>query len=150
MLSYEEPDIAFHPLKYEAGIRTAACYPLLVSGQPIGALYFGLYSDRHFTPHELLIFDTFVQLAAVAIYNTRQYQGINRALQRKIDELERLQEASQLDQLAPASGRHAAEILNTALELIQADYGSFGLLEQVHESVAQERARSAALKKIPK
>jgi hypothetical protein len=43
-----------------------------------------------------LIFDTFVQLAAVAIYNTRQYQGINRALQRKIDELERLQDASRL------------------------------------------------------
>ena len=108
VLSYEETNIAFHPLKYEAGIRTAACYPLLVSGQAIGALYFGLYSDRRFTPHELLIFDTFVQLAAVAIYNTRQYQGINRALQRKIDELERLQDASQLIQLAPASGRYAA------------------------------------------
>lgn len=130
VLSYEEPDIAFHPLKYEAGIRTAACYPLLVSGQPIGALYFGLYSDRCFTPHELLIFDTFVQLAAVAIYNTRQYQGINRALQRKIDELERLQEASRLISSRVSLDDTLHEILKTALELIQADYGTFGLLNK--------------------
>ena len=130
VLSYEEPGIAFHPLKYEAGIRTAACYPLLVSGQPIGALYFGLYSDRHFTSHELLIFDTFVQLAAVAIYNTRQYQGINRALQRKIDELERLQDASRLISSRLHLDDTLREILNVALELIQADYGSFGLLNK--------------------
>ena len=139
VLSYEEPGITFHPLKYEAGIRTAACYPLLVSGQPIGALYFGLFSDRRFTPHELLIFDTFVQLAAVAIYNTRQYQGINRALQRKIDELERLQEASQLISSRLHLDDTLQQILNTALELIQADYGSFRLLDKqlnvLHKSV---------------
>jgi GAF domain-containing protein len=140
VLSYEEPHIAFHPLKYEAGIRTAACYPLLVSGQPIGALYFGLYSDRHFTPHELLIFDTFVQLAAVAIYNTRQYQGINRALQRKIDELERLQSASRLISSRLHLNDTLREILAVALELIRADYGSFGLLDKstnlLHKHVA--------------
>ena len=130
VLSYEEPHIAFHPSKYEAGIRTAACYPLLVSGQPIGALYFGLYSDRRFTPHELLIFDTFVQLAAVAIYNTRQYQGINRALQRKIDELERLQAASRLISSRLHLDDMLREILSVALELIQADHGSFGLLNK--------------------
>ncbi len=130
VLSYEEPDIAFHPSKYRAGIRTAACYPLLVSGQPIGALYFGLYTDRHFTPNELLTFDTFVQLAAVAIYNTRQYHGINRALQRKIDELERVQEASRLISSRLNLDGTLHEILNTALELIQADYGSFGLLDK--------------------
>src|SRR5512143_3383345 len=130
VLSYEEPDIAFHPLKYEAGIRTAACYPLMVSGQPIGALYFGLYSDRRFTPNELLTFDTFVQLAAVAIYNTRQYHGINRALQRKSDELERVQEASRLISSRLNLDGTLHEILNTALELIQADYGSFGLLDK--------------------
>jgi GAF domain-containing protein len=139
VLSYEEPGIAFHPLKYEAGIRTAACYPLLVSGQPIGALYFGLYSERTFTLHELLIFDTFVQLAAVAIYNTRQYQGINRALQRKIDELERLQNASQLIISRLHLDDTLQQILNTALELIQADYGSFRLLDKqinlLHKSV---------------
>ncbi len=130
VLSYEEPGIAFHPSKYQAGIRTAACYPLLVSGQPIGALYFGLYSDRQFTPNELLTLDTFVQLAAVAIYNTRQYHGINRALQRKIDELERVQEASRLISSRLNLDGTLHEILNTALELIQADYGSFGLLDK--------------------
>ena len=137
-------------MKYEAGIRTAACYPLLVSGQPIGALYFGLYSDRRFTPHELLIFDTFVQLAAVAIYNTRQYQGINRALQRKIDELERLQDASRLISSRLHLDDTLQQILNTALELIQADYGSFRLLDKRSTICCTRASPSAALKTIQK
>lgn len=130
VLSYEESDIAFHPLKFQAGIRTAACYPLLVAGQPIGALYLSLHIDRRFTPDELLILDTFVQLAAVAIYNTRQFEGVNRALQRKVDELERLQRAGQLisSRLHLADTLH--EILRTALELTQAEHGSFRLLDK--------------------
>src|SRR5574341_1682213 len=32
VLSYEERAIAFPPIKYFAGVRTAACYPLLAAG----------------------------------------------------------------------------------------------------------------------
>jgi len=130
VLSYEESGITFHPLKYQAGIRTAACYPLLVAGQPIGALYLSLRTDRRFTHDELLILDTFVQLAAVAIYNTRQFEGVNRALQRKVDEFERLQRAGQLisSRLHLTDTLH--EILSTALELTQAEHGSFRLLDK--------------------
>lgn len=130
VLSYEESGITFHPLKYQAGIRTAACYPLLVAGQPIGALYLSLRTDRRFTHDELLVLDTFVQLAAVAIYNTRQFEGVNRALQRKVDEFERLQRAGQLisSRLHLTDTLH--EILSTALELTQAEHGSFRLLDK--------------------
>ena len=136
VLSYEESDIIFHPLKYQAGFRTAACYPLLVAGQPVGALYIDLRAQHRFSTDELFVLDTFVQLAAVAIYNTRQFEGINRALQRKVDELERLQQASRLISSRASLVDTLYEILNTAIELIRAEYGSFRLLDK-HTGVLQ-------------
>ncbi len=130
VLSYEESAISLHPLKYQAGIRTAGCYPLLVAGQPVGAMYIDLCSDRHFMADELLVLDTFVQLAAVAIYNTRQFEGINRALQRKVDELERLQRAERVISSRLHLGDTLHEILSTALELTQAEHGSFRLRDK--------------------
>ena len=129
VLSYEEP-IVLHPLKYQAGIRTAACYPLLVTGKAVGALYIDLQSERRFTDEELLVLDTFVQSAAVAIYNTRQFEGINRALQRKVDQLEKLQRAEQLISSRLHLDDTLREILATALELIRAEHGSFRLLDK--------------------
>lgn len=130
VLSYEEPGIELHPLKYQAGIRTAGCYPLLVAGQPVGALYIDLKTDRRFSDAELLVLDTFVHLAAVAIHNTRQFEGINRALQRKVDELERLQQAERLISSRLHLGDTLSEILRTALDLTQAEHGSFRLLDK--------------------
>ena len=130
VLSYEERTIAFHPIKYFAGIRTAACYPLLVAGQPVGALYVDLRSNRRFGDDELLVLDTFVQLAAVAVYNTRQYEGITRALQRKVDELERLQRAERLISSRLNLDETLRGILDTALELTGAEHGSFRLLDK--------------------
>ncbi len=130
VLSYEERAIAFHPIKYFAGIRTAACYPLLAAGQPVGALYVDLRSKRRFSDDELLVLDTFVQLAAVAIYNTRQYEGVTRALQRKVDELERLQRAERLISSRLNLDDVLRGILDTALELTGAEHGSFRLLDK--------------------
>lgn len=130
VLSYEENGLTFHPRKYQAGIRTAACYPLLVAGQPVGALYVDLRSSRRFSDDELLLLDTFVNLAAVAIYNTRQFEGISRALQRKVDELERLKRAERLISSRLSLDETLREILNTALNLTGAEHGSFRLLDK--------------------
>jgi GAF domain-containing protein len=130
VLSYEESGITFHPLKYQAGIRTAACYPLRVAGQPVGALYIDLRSERRFTDAELLLLDTFVTLAAVAIYNTRQFEGMTRALHRKVDELERVQRAGQMISSRLNLDDTLHEILRTALNLTGAEHGSFRLLDK--------------------
>jgi len=123
VLSYEEPSIAFHPLKYQAGIRTAACYPLLVSGQSVGALYIDLRSERRFGEAELLLLETFVQLAAVAIHNSRQFE-------RKLAELERLQHAGRLISSRLSLADTLQEILATTLRLTGAEHGSFRLLDK--------------------
>jgi GAF domain-containing protein len=129
VLSYES-GLPFHPLKYQAGIRTAACYPLLVADQPVGALYVDLRGERRFSEDELRLLDTLVQLSAVAIYNTRQFEGVNRALQRKVEELERLQRAGQLISSRPGLADTLHEILDSALKLIGAEHGSFRLLDR--------------------
>ncbi|MCC7359445.1 MAG: GAF domain-containing protein [Anaerolineales bacterium] len=130
VLSYEEQGLSFHPLKYLAGMRTSACYPLLVGRHPVGALYISLYSARHFSAEELLVLDAFVHLAAVAIYNTRQFEGMHRALQRKIEALERLQRADRLISSRRNLGDTLREILNMALNLTGAELGSFRLLDK--------------------
>src|SRR5688572_14292395 len=139
VLSYEEHTLKFHPLKFEAGIRTSACYPLLVAGQPVGALYIALHSSRLFTPEELLLLDTFVHLAAVAIYNTRQYEGLTRALERKVDELERLQQADRLISSRRNLDETLQEILKSALNLSGGEHGSFRLVDR-REAVLRLRA----------
>ena len=130
VLSYEEHSLRFHPLKYEGGVRTSACYPLMVGSQAVGALYIDLRSERHFTEHELLLLDTFVHLSAVAIYNTRQFEGMNRALRRKVAELERVQRADRLISSRRNVDETFREILNAALNLTGAEYGSFRLLDK--------------------
>ncbi len=130
VLSYEEHSLRFHPLKYEGGVRTSACYPLMVGSQAVGALYIDLRSERQFTEHELLLLDTFVHLAAVAIYNTRQFEGMNRALRRKVAELERVQRADRLISSRRNVDETFREILNAALNLTEAEYGSFRLLDK--------------------
>ncbi|MDW8327020.1 MAG: GAF domain-containing protein [Anaerolineales bacterium] len=129
VLSYES-GLPFHPLKREAGIHTSACYPLLVSDQPVGALYVDLREARTFTDDELLLLDAFVPLSAVAIYNTRQFDAINRALQRKVDELEQLRRAEQLISSRSGLDETLAEILRSAVALTGAEYGSFRLLDK--------------------
>src|SRR5437867_2057193 len=52
VLSYEANSPRFHSLKYQAGIRTSACYPLLVGSQPVGALYLDRHTERHFSDEE--------------------------------------------------------------------------------------------------
>ncbi|MBI4771263.1 MAG: GAF domain-containing protein, partial [Chloroflexi bacterium] len=157
VLSYEEDRITFHPLKYQAGIRTAACYPLLVAGQPVGALYIDLRSARRFSEDELLLLDTFVNLAAVATStrNTRQFPGLSRALRRKVDELERLKAAERLISSRLNLDETLREILDTALNLTGAEHGSFRLLDKrtgrlrLRALVAGDRRRSAQRASLP-
>src|SRR5262245_16388087 len=130
VLSYEERSLTFHPLKYEGGVRTSACYPLMVGSQAVGALYIDLRRGRHFSESELLLLDTFVHLAAVAIYNTRQFEGMNRALRRKVAELERVQRADRLISSRRNVDETFREILNAALNLTGAEFGSFRVLDK--------------------
>ena len=107
-----------------------ACYPLLAGEKPTGALYILLKSERRFTPEELLSLDLLADQAAVALHNTRRFEGINRALQRKMDELERLHNAEQMISSRSSLEDTLRGILRTAVELTRASHGSFRLLDK--------------------
>jgi GAF domain-containing protein len=130
VLSYEEPSIPPHPVILRSGIRTLACYPLLVGGKPAGVLYIGLRSARRFTAEELLILDIFTFQAAIAAHNTQRFEGINRALQRKVDELEQLRNAERLISTRRNLADTLRAILRTALNLTRAAHGSFRLYDK--------------------
>ena len=58
------------------------------------------------------------------------FEGMNRALQRKVDQLERLQRAERVISSRLNLEDTLQEILNTALDLIGAEHGSFRLLDK--------------------
>jgi GAF domain-containing protein len=129
-LSYEEPSLPMQENKIRTGIRTMACYPLMAAEKPTGALYIALRSERHFTREELLSLDLLADQAAVALHNTQRFEVINLALQRKVDELERLHGAEQLISSRSSLEQTLRGILRTAVELTRASHGSFRLIDK--------------------
>jgi len=147
LLSYEEPSIPMQEQKIQAGIRTMACYPLMAGDNPTAALYVTLTSERRFSLEELLSLDLLADQAAVALHNTQRIEGFNRALQRKMEELERLHSAEQLISSRSSLEETLRVILRTAVELTRASHGSFRLIDK-----RSGRLRLAALsgeEKIP-
>ena len=130
VLSYEEPDLDIHPAKVQAGVRAVACFPLVVAGQSVGALYVNLHEDRPFGQLELLMLDNFVNQAAMAIFHARWLGSVQRDLARKEDELIRLRRAGLLISSRPRLEETLEAILQMALEVTSAQYGIFRLVDK--------------------
>jgi GAF domain-containing protein len=129
VLSYEEQDLAFHPSLVEAGIRVVACYPLVVADQDVGALYVYLGEERAFSPSELLILAVFANQAALALYQARWLRDVERDLARTEDELSRLRRAGLLISSRQGLEQTLDAILQMALEVTDAHYGIFRLVD---------------------
>src|SRR5690606_17987320 len=107
-----------------------ACFPLIVAEQVVGVLYIYLYEERQFTPLEQLMLDNFVNQAAMAIYHTRRLAGIQRDLLRKEEELNQLRRAGLLISSRLRLEETLDSILQLALEITNAQYGIFRLLDK--------------------
>ncbi len=129
VLSYEETDLAIHPVQVEAGARVAACFPLVVAGRPLGILYVYLREPRRFDPLELLMLENFVNQAAIAIFQAHQLTQVQRDLARTEDELARLRRADLLISSRLKLGDTLEAILQMALEVTGAHYGIFRLVD---------------------
>ncbi|HEX9838171.1 MAG TPA: GAF domain-containing protein [Anaerolineales bacterium] len=131
--SYEEPDLNVHPYHAARGVKAVACFPLIVAEQAVGALYIYLFEERHFTYLEQLMLDNFVNQAAMAIYHTRRLAGIRRDLNRKEEELNRLRQAGLVISSRLRLEETLESILQLALEVTNAQYGIFRLLDKSGE-----------------
>lgn len=130
ILSYEELDLEIHPIKVQAGARAVACFPLVVAEEVVGALYVYLHEDRPFSRLELLMLDNFVNQAAMAIYQTRRLSLAQQDLARKEEELSRLRRAGLLISSRLRLEETLEAILQMALEVTNAHYGIFRLVDK--------------------
>jgi signal transduction histidine kinase/putative methionine-R-sulfoxide reductase with GAF domain len=130
VISYEEADLDIHPIKVEAGARTVACFPLVVAEQTVGILYIYLREDRRFNQLELLMLENFVNQAAMAIFHARRLFSIQRDLARKEDELNHLRRAGLLISSRLRLEETLEAILQMALEVTNAQYGIFRLVDK--------------------
>ena len=129
-LSYEEPDLNVHPYHAARGVKAVACFPLVVAEQTVGVLYIYLHEEREFTHLEQLMLDNFVNQAAMAIYHTRRLAGIRRDLARKEEDLSRMRRAGMLISSRLRLEETLESILQLALEVTNAQYGIFRLLDK--------------------
>lgn len=129
-LSYEETDLDIHPYHAALGVKAVACFPLIVAEQVVGLLYVYLHEERPFTHLEQLMLDNFVNQAAMAIYHARRLAGIQRDLIRKSEELNQLHRAGLLISSRLRLEETLDSILELALEITNAQYGIFRLLDK--------------------
>src|SRR5215208_5549555 len=132
-LSYEEPDLDVHPYHAALGVKAVACFPLIVAEQTVGLLYIYLHEERQFTYLEQLMLDNFVNQAAMAIYHARRLAGIKRDLIRKDEQLNQLRRAGLLISSRLRLEETLDSILQLALEITNAQYGIFRLLDKSGE-----------------
>jgi GAF domain-containing protein len=153
-LSYEESDVDVHPYHAALGVKAVACFPLIVAEQAVGLLYIYLHEERQFTHLEQLMLDNFVNQAAMAIYHARRLAGIRRDLMRKDDELNQLRRAGLLISSRLRLEETLDSILQLALEITNAQYGIFRLLDKdgeflVTRAVTGIRLERPLVEKLP-
>lgn len=146
-LSYEESDLEIHPYHAALGVMIVACFPLIVATQVVGLLYIYLYEDRNLSQLEELMLHNFVNQAAMAIYHTRHLAGIKRDLAHKEDELNRLRRAGLLISSRLRLEETLEAILELALEISNAQYGIFRLLDKSGEYLVTRAVSSIYLEK---
>lgn len=145
VISYEEQDLSIHPAWVNAGARATACFPLVVADEVVGVLYVYLCQQREFSQFELLMLDSFVNQAAMAIYQAHRLAGVESDLERKDDELNRLRRAGLLISSRPALGETLETILQMALDVTGAHYGIFRLTDKSGQALVTHAVASEHL-----
>ncbi len=130
VLSYEEAASDIHPAKIAVGARTMTCYPLIVHRGVLGVLYLYLHEDRPLNRVELLMMENFVNQAAMALYIARQREQAERRETRKEKELRRLRRAGMMISSRFSMQDTLEAILRMALEVMDAQYGIFRLVDK--------------------
>jgi GAF domain-containing protein len=129
VLSYEEEGVEINPAKVAMGAQAMACFPLIVSGRLLGVLYVYLHEVRRFSTLELLMLENFVNLTAMTLSLAHQYVQAQQEQVRKERELRRLRRAGMLISSRSSLKDTLDTILNVALEVTDAIYGIFRLVD---------------------
>ena len=146
-LSYEETDMQIHPYQQKLGVKAVAAFPLTIADDVLGVLYIYLYEDRRLSQFEELMLHNFVNQAAMAIHHARNTANIKQNLAQKENELTRLRRAGMLISSRQKLEETLESILNLALELTNAQYGIFRLLDKSGEFLVTRAVSSVQLER---
>ncbi len=130
VLSYEEPGVEINPAKVAMGAKSMACFPLIISGEVLGILYVYLHEERPFDELELLMLENFVNLTAMALSLARQFTQAQQDQVRRERELRRLRRAGMTISSRTNLKGTLDAILQVALEITDAIYGIFRLVDR--------------------
>ncbi len=130
VLSYEEADLTLHPARVDATAKILACFPLVVAEQAVGVLYVYQHESHPFSQIELLMLDNLANQAAMVIYHAHHLRTMQQNLACKEEEIQRLRRTSLLISSRPRLGETLDAILQVALEITNARYGIFRLLDK--------------------
>jgi signal transduction histidine kinase len=147
VLSYEEPDIDINPAKKAVGAQVMVCYPLMVSGEVLGVLYVYLQEEHPFTELELLMLENFVNMTAMTLFLARQFSLAQQEQIRKERELRRLRRAGMLISSRSNLQETLISILQVALEITDAIYGIFRLVDRNGKTLVCQAISGAGLEK---
>lgn len=147
VFSYEENDIQLHPYQAKLGVKAVTSFPMIVADDVLGVLYIYLYEDRKLTQFEELMLHNFVNQAAMAIYHARHMAGIKENLAQKENELTRLRRAGMIISSRQKLEETLEAILELALELTNAQYGIFRLLDKSNEFLVTRAVSSTHLER---
>lgn len=135
-LFYGNEDLRYGSFQERENIQSTAAIPLHVGEQTFGVLFVNFCQPQRFDAPQKLFIESLAHYAAISIKNARALETL---LQRRIDELETLQEID----LALNRNLDLAHVLNTLLELackrVSADRASI-LLYNSQEQLLEAKA----------
>jgi GAF domain-containing protein len=154
VLSYEEDGVEINPAKVAIGAQAMACFPLISGANLLGVLYVYLYQPRRFSELELLMLENFVNLIAMTLSLADQHAQAQVEQTRKERELRRLRRAGMLISSRSSLKDTLDTILKVALEVTDAVYGIFRLVDPsgknlVCQAIAGEGLNQPAVEILP-
>jgi signal transduction histidine kinase/GAF domain-containing protein len=111
-------------------LEAVACWPLFVAGKLQGLLFAQLRPPRPFTESELLILENYAQLSGLALSAIQQSSTGQQETARRERELRRLRRAGMLISSKSSLKGTLEIILRMALEVTEAQYGIFRLVDE--------------------
>ena len=131
-----------------------ACYPFVASGVSIGAMLVNRRSQMPFTPAQKLVLSNLSNLSTAAILHANSLSGVHRDLARKEEELKQLRRAGLLISSRLRLEETLEAILQMALEVTNAQYGIFRLLDKngqnlITRAIAGDRLARPLIEALP-
>lgn len=144
-------DTRVNPALRDRGVRSMIAVPLKLDGQEVlGVLYLNDAHRRDFTETEISLLSTLATQAAIAIVNARLLQNTSAALQKRVAEMETLQQINDAITSTLDLNEVLEMILDRAIELTGAIQGAVQLVSEDGQALELAMARGPVLIPIGK